>query len=71
MVNIALALLKPVGHLAVSTLGTQGRLVQTSSSSMSTARSAMDLVVFRSSRSDLGGALDMGELEALGAPNPF
>ena len=38
---------------------------------MSTARSAMDLVVSRLSRGDLGGALDMGELEALGVSYPF
>ena len=42
-----------------------------SSSSMTTARSAMDLVVSRSSTDDLGGTLDMGELEALGVPHPF
>ena len=34
-------------------------------------RSAMDLVVSRSSIGKEGGSLNMGELEALGAPHPF
>ena len=49
----------------------QGANVSSSSSSMSTARSTMDLVASGSSRDDLGGALDMGELEALEVPHPF
>ena len=48
-----------------------GANVSSSSSSMSTTRSAMDLVASRLSRDDLGGTLDMGELEALGVPHPF
>ena len=47
------------------------KVSSSSSSSMSTARSAMDLVVSESSRVDLGGALDMEELETLGVPHPF
>ena len=48
-----------------------GAKVSSSSSSTRTTRSTMDLVVSGSSRGDLGGTLDMGELEALGVPHPY
>ena len=48
-----------------------GANVSLSLFSMTTTRSTMDLVVSGSSRDDLGGTLDMGELEALGVPHPF
>ena len=49
----------------------QGAKVSLSSSSTHTIRSTMGSAVSGSSRDDLGGTLDMGELVAPRVPNPF